>query len=166
MGTPSTDQGGNVHATLGKTRKEETTYCVHGWHSGGLQHRGHRAIGLGGRAGCTCVQRYEWGGFCADRRTWLPSGYLCFWKDINYGGAMGKVAGNNLNFTAFRNSSCQTGTWNDCISSVYNNGTRCNVAIYRDANYLGGGLTVPRQTGIANLGSYGLNDAISSNRWC
>jgi len=95
-----------------------------------------------------------------------PSGYLCFWKDINYGGAMGKVAGNNMNFTAFRNSSCQTGTWNDCISSVYNNGTRCNVAIYRDANYLGGGLTVPRQTGIANLGSYGLNDAISSNRWC
>jgi hypothetical protein len=95
-----------------------------------------------------------------------PSGYLCFWKDINYGGAMGKVAGNNLNFTAFRNTSCQTGTWNDCISSVYNNGARCTVAIYRDANYLGGGLTVPRQTGISNLGTYGLNDAISSNRWC
>ena len=50
-----------------------------------------------------------------------PSGYLCFWVDGPYGNPMGKVVGDNLDWSAFTQKSCPTWTWNDCASSVYDN---------------------------------------------
>ena len=100
------------------------------------------------------------------------STYFCFWTDINFGGPMGKVAGNNPTWTAFRQAACPTGTWNDCASSGFNNGTSgLGVRVYENANY-GGRSTCVRKGWRGNFTdrkwdgtSTNINDKISSNRW-
>jgi hypothetical protein len=100
------------------------------------------------------------------------SGNFCFWNNANFNDGPGQVSGNNANFTVFSHSSCPYGTWNDCISSVYNNGTSgLGVNVYRDANYLGPSFCVSDNSGYAYLPTYYtnttvvLNDSISSNKW-
>lgn len=102
-----------------------------------------------------------------------PSTYACFWVNTNYSGTMGKVAGNNPNYTALSNSSgCPSGTWNDCISSIANRGTQCTVYFYQNANYSKSARwhSLSRGDQVANFGTGyndpGFNDVISSNRWC
>ncbi|MEY9992910.1 hypothetical protein ABIE67_004942 [Streptomyces sp. V4I8] len=102
-----------------------------------------------------------------------PSTYFCFWSDINYGGAMGKVAGDNPTWTAFRQPACPTGTWNDCASSGYNHGASgMGVRVYESANYGGRNLCLPKGwhhpefTKVYWPGtSTSINDKISSNKW-
>jgi hypothetical protein len=91
---------------------------------------------------------------------------LCFWKDAEYRGGIGKVSARNDDFRVFPKASCPSGTWNDCISSVYNKTGYCARLYY------GYGATGSYQ----NLTSYdayddlsynpsALNDQISSNRF-
>ena len=47
-----------------------------------------------------------------------PAEYFCFWRNADFKEEMGKVKGDNTSWTAFSQSKCQTGTWNDCASEV------------------------------------------------
>lgn len=105
------------------------------------------------------------------------AGYACFWVNANFGGTRGRVAGNNSNYLNLSNSSGCTayrGTWNDCISSIRNDGTQCTVYFWTDAGYRGRYHSLSRGDQVANFGAappagYGdpaFNDTISSNHWC
>ncbi|WP_377267543.1 peptidase inhibitor family I36 protein [Peterkaempfera sp. SMS 1(5)a] len=102
------------------------------------------------------------------------AGNFCFYNNAEYNDGPGQLSGNNANFTVFSHPSCQTHTWNDCISSVYNHGTSgLGVNVYRDANYSGAVFCVPDNVAYAylpaaypyTLGLIPLNDSISSNKW-
>ncbi|MEV1085748.1 peptidase inhibitor family I36 protein [Streptomyces sp. NPDC050211] len=101
-----------------------------------------------------------------------PSTNFCFWDDINYGGPLGKVTGNNRTWTAFRQTACPSGTWNDCASSAYNHGTTgLGVHVYEHTDYRGLSDCIPRGwygnlTGRVWDGTWTvINDQISSNYW-
>ncbi|WP_269854727.1 peptidase inhibitor family I36 protein [Streptomyces sp. RPT161] len=103
----------------------------------------------------------------------VSSGYACFWVDSYRGGAMGKVSGNNSNYMNLSNSSGCTaypGTWNDCISSIENQGTQCTVYFWTDAGYTGRyhSLSIGDRVDDFATGynDPSFNDSISSNHWC
>ena len=102
-----------------------------------------------------------------------PLQYACFWVNANYTGTMGEVEGNNPDYLNLKNTSGCTafpGTWNDCISSVWNNGKDCTVYFWTDANYEGRYHSLALKDGVANVGTGyndpSFNDSISSNSWC
>jgi hypothetical protein len=103
--------------------------------------------------------------------------FFCFWVSADYKVAMGKVAGDNKSWTAFAQSACEKGTWNDCASSGYNHGTSgMGVRVYENSNYnqdvSGGSKCLPKGwqgstfTRVYWAGtSTSINDKISSNKW-
>lgn len=100
------------------------------------------------------------------------SGNFCFWNNANFDDGPGQVSGDNANYTEFPHASCPYGTWNDCISSLYNNGTSgLGVDVFLDANYGLPDMCIPDNSGYAVLPEYYpgtsvvLNDSISSNLW-
>ncbi|MFI9005764.1 peptidase inhibitor family I36 protein [Actinosynnema sp. NPDC053489] len=96
------------------------------------------------------------------------SSNVCFWANNNYNDGPGELSGTNPDWRRFAHGSCGGGTWNNCASSVYNNGTQCWADLWDGLDYaLGsrGGLSLSRGTGIANLGSWDFDNAISSNSW-
>jgi hypothetical protein len=100
-----------------------------------------------------------------------PASYVCFWVDAYYSGPMGKFQGNNANWGSYTQSSCQTGTWENCASSTFNNGNSCAVNLYMGRSYDGSYLWEQRGSFRDNL-AYDLdqngksfNDTISSNYW-
>lgn len=97
-----------------------------------------------------------------------PSSYFCFYADPDYSGGMGKVQGNNTHFSSFHTSThnCGNGNWNDCVSSVFNNGTSCTVFLWSDADYQGKVLPLVRNQGYRNLKTQAFDDVLSSNHWC
>ncbi len=100
------------------------------------------------------------------------SGYFCFWVNAGYVGARGQLAGNNSNWTVFAQSQCKGGTWNDCASAGYNDGSSGDgVIVYQNAGFGGGAFCFPQFSVAPNFTQYefsngaGLNDAVSSNQW-
>jgi hypothetical protein len=93
-----------------------------------------------------------------------PATYSCGWVNSGFGSDRGQWAGNNPHLSAFGNSNCQSGNWNDCISSDANSGTSCTVHYWTDASYSG----TPHNIGMGSFESSlgGLNDEFSSNSWC
>ncbi|WP_173019503.1 peptidase inhibitor family I36 protein [Streptomyces alkaliphilus] len=90
---------------------------------------------------------------------------VCFWSGTNYSGAgPGQLSGANPNWAVFSNSSCPGGNWENCASSVYNNGTSCSAVLWTSRNYSGARLTLARGSGQTRLSST-MNNAISSNSW-
>ncbi|WDZ87834.1 peptidase inhibitor family I36 protein [Micromonospora cathayae] len=102
------------------------------------------------------------------------AGYACFWVGGGFTGTRGRVAGNNPNYRYLSNSSGCTkapGTWNDCISSIRNDGTQCTVYFWTDADYHGRYHSLSRGDQVGNFSGApyydaAFNDAISSNHWC
>jgi hypothetical protein len=98
------------------------------------------------------------------------AGDLCFWVHINYGGARGRVAGNNTNWGVFSQSQCANGTWSNCASSIINNGTQCTAYQYDGTSYGGDWMYLLRGANNPDLrttiSAGNWNDRISSNRWC
>jgi hypothetical protein len=95
-----------------------------------------------------------------------PSTYGCGWVNAGFGTPMGKWAGNNVNLDVFPQSQChKVGTWNDCISSIDNNGTSgCNINWWWNSGY-GQPLWAERpHVAHGSLGSS--NDQFSSDSWC
>jgi hypothetical protein len=99
-------------------------------------------------------------------------GDLCFWVHADKGGAKGRVSGNNTAW-GWPQASCANGTWNNCASSIQNNGNNCDVNVYDFAGYSGASLRITRGTYISDLSGYWItfpfdswNDDIQSNRWC
>jgi hypothetical protein len=93
-----------------------------------------------------------------------PSTYACGWVNSNFGSSRGQWAGNNAHLSVFGNSNCQTGNWNDCISSDANSGTSCVVHFWTDWGYAGTIHSIGMGSFEGGLG--GLNDEFSSNNWC
>jgi|SRR5215475_9948781 len=61
--------------------------------------------------------------------TSCAGGDLCFWVNINKGGAKGRVSGNN-DYWTWPQTQCQEGTWSNCASSIWNNGNTCDVWVF------------------------------------
>jgi hypothetical protein len=98
-------------------------------------------------------------------------GDLCFWVNINRGGAKGRVSGTNSTWP-WTQAQCAGGTWNNCASSIVNNGTQCTARVWADASYGGAHLDVLRGNDFINLTDHYItfpfrdwNDEISSNSW-
>jgi Peptidase inhibitor family I36 len=109
-----------------------------------------------------------------DQTCPLNSGLACFWSGISRSGAKGEVAGNNADFNNVHNSSGCThfpGTWNDCIRSAANGGSKCDIYFWTGAGYtgryhsLGMGDSMDA-FGISPWNDPSFADAISSDHWC
>jgi hypothetical protein len=102
-----------------------------------------------------------------------PSTYLCFWVNSGFTANWGKFAGNNPSWGAYSQSECKGGTWNDCASSLYNNGEHDQALVWQNNSYKGGYTCVARGTTMySNLANWtysdssaSMNDSISSNDW-
>jgi hypothetical protein len=79
---------------------------------------------------------------------------------------MGEWAGNNSNLSVFTQPRCsEFGNWNDCISSIDNNGTSgCNINWWWDAGY--SGTLWSERPGYAHGSLGSSNDEFSSDSWC
>ncbi|MER5897561.1 peptidase inhibitor family I36 protein [Streptomyces sp. NPDC001876] len=102
------------------------------------------------------------------------AGNLCFWVNDNWNDGPGQLYGNNADWGVYSHSTCSTGTWEDCASSLYNNGNSCVASVYFLENYQTPKLSISRQSGYNSLSAvplgYGVdgnwNDNIRSNKWC
>ena len=79
-----------------------------------------------------------------------PTGRVCFYENIKYGGA---------SFCSDVDSSWVGATWNDRVSSVKVQ-SGYQALLYRDVNYAGG--VVALSGNVPDLGAQGFNDAMSS----
>lgn len=99
------------------------------------------------------------------------SGYFCFWTEANYGGPMGKVAGNNPDWGNLPGGCNTTTHWDNCASAMRNEGLSCEVVVYQYPNYGGSSWVINRDTQAADLTQWPKpsggtwNNAISSNNW-
>jgi hypothetical protein len=105
------------------------------------------------------------------------SGSFCAWDNYNYSGGPGQWSGNADNYSHWGHSGCGLGslwTWDNCASSVYNNGNSCNIQLYDDIKYStahgyynlakGGHLADLRKDKMTD--GKPMNDRISSHQWC
>ncbi|WP_055701569.1 MULTISPECIES: peptidase inhibitor family I36 protein [Streptomyces] len=103
-----------------------------------------------------------------------PSGSACFWPHSEFRGNRGQVEGDNANFATLRNSanSCGSRGWEDCISSIANNGRQCTVYFYSNRSYSKTSRWHSLSRGdkvgdfARDYSDAGFNDTISSNKWC
>lgn len=102
-----------------------------------------------------------------------PAGSFCVWKDANYSDGPGKFAGDNADWTNFSHSSCSSGTWNNCASSGFNNGTSgLGVSVRQLVGGGGDAACLPRGWSLSDFSGYvwpgtsdSFNDSISANFW-
>lgn len=100
-------------------------------------------------------------------------GQLCVWVNTSYNGGPGRFTGNNSNWNNFPHTSCTyNGTWNNCASSGFNDGTTgLGVQLWETIGYADGVFCMPQGTQIANFGNrtfnngHSLNDRVSANFW-
>lgn len=100
------------------------------------------------------------------------SGFICVWNATGYTDGPGSFGGSNQNWSLFSHSTCPSGTWNNCASSVYNHGSSgLGVNVYVDIDYATGSLCVPQGAGASDLSVWqytngaNANNSISSNFW-
>jgi hypothetical protein len=91
----------------------------------------------------------------------------CFWVNINENDGPGRLSGTNGDWSAFGHSTCQTRTWNDCVSSIDNNGVNRWSKLWVDPWFSGGSLTIgatgcPTPLAFGDAGSF-FYDSIRSN---
>ncbi len=105
------------------------------------------------------------------------SGSFCVWVDANFSDGPGQWPNNSNNYLSWSHPSCgvlNLRTWNNCASSVFNNGNNCNIQLYDDVNYgTGRGYyNLARGGRLANLtidkmtDGQPMNDRLSSHKWC
>lgn len=95
------------------------------------------------------------------------SGNLCFWNNAGFTDGPGLLSGTNPDWTEFKHSSCPRGTWNDCVTSLYNAGVHCSAVVWTAASYHEWGLVVVRDDWYDDLSTEAptWQDSISSNSW-
>lgn len=93
------------------------------------------------------------------------SGNYCFWPNAGYSpaGNPGELSGRNADWSVFSRGDCPNDNWDNCASSVYNNGVSCESIAWTGRSYTG-------TPGILYRGDGGnlvapFNNAISSNSW-
>ncbi|MBU2668097.1 peptidase inhibitor family I36 protein [Actinoplanes bogorensis] len=105
------------------------------------------------------------------------SGSFCVWVNANFNDGPGQWPNNSNNYLSWSHASCgylNLRTWNNCASSVFNNGNNCNIQLYDDVNYgTGRGYyNLARGGRLANLtidkmsDGQPMNDRLSSHKWC
>lgn len=126
---------------------------------------GTTAAGPGQGSGPTDVSPQAW--------TDCPQTYFCVWVDGNYQGPRGQFQGSNASWGMFDQAACRSGTWHDCASSGFNNGTSgMGVVVWDESGQYGltrclpKGWRHPYFTQVHWDGtSTPINDRISSNEW-
>lgn len=132
------------------------------------------ALAIGGAAAAPAVADPAGDVGVAGRED-CGAGNFCAWVNPGFNDGPGQWSGDTANYFGFSHSSCgivNLRTWNNCASSVFNNGNNCNVRIFADPNYRGAYITLPRGSYLADLradrmsdGTHA-NDKISSHDWC
>lgn len=97
--------------------------------------------------------------------------YVCVWVNAYYSGTMGTFHDNNPDWTVFGRTG--GGTWNDVVSSAFNNSLTRNVALYNHVYYAGFSECISPGNLIPNFASIStgifpwdnFNDSVSSNSW-
>jgi hypothetical protein len=97
---------------------------------------------------------------------------ICWWVDANQVGKMHPVRDAIENWTTQKESTCSSGTWNDCASTLYNDNLISSSLVFSDADWDGGVVCLPPDGYLGNLADYAypntgenMNDTISSNSW-
>lgn len=104
-------------------------------------------------------------------------GSFCVWVNPNYSDGPGQWPNNASTYFAWDHDNCgwvNGYTWNNCASSVFNNGQNCNIQLYDDVNYGTGRGYYNLQKGghLANLKLDKMTDGkpmdnrLSSHKWC
>ncbi|WP_405099769.1 peptidase inhibitor family I36 protein [Micromonospora sp. NBC_01412] len=108
-----------------------------------------------------------------DRYAGCPQTYFCVWAASDFNDGPGKWQNDEANYAAWGHGTCPSGTWSNCVSSVFNNGQNCAVTFYDGSSYTGAFFYRLQRGGyLANLAydkwSDGTspNDKISSHKWC
>lgn len=99
------------------------------------------------------------------------SGNLCFWVNAGFNDGPGKLGGTNGDWRLFSHTSCAGGTWNDCVSSLFNDDTVDAEIVFKDINFGGDSRCLPLGASFSDLskvayttgGQSNMNDSISSN---
>ncbi|MFG1807454.1 peptidase inhibitor family I36 protein [Streptomyces sp. NPDC049040] len=102
-----------------------------------------------------------------------PAGSFCVWVNSNYSDGPAKFSGNNSDWTQFSHASCASGTWNNCATSGFNNGTSgLGVVVWQLVGGSGDGACLPRGWALSDFQGYvwpnttdSFNDSISANVW-
>jgi hypothetical protein len=111
----------------------------------------------------------------AAGRADCPSSWFCVWVDVDFVGGPGKWQGNESNYTNWLHGGCgvrSLWTWDNCASSVFNNGQSCNLTFYDGINFAGAWYNLPRGSFLAFMtqdlmsDQANANDRISSHKWC
>ncbi|MDI1461183.1 peptidase inhibitor family I36 protein [Catellatospora sp. KI3] len=104
--------------------------------------------------------------------TVCPEEYVCAWVDRDFTGPMKQMKYDNPSWN-WTQSSCGSGTWMNCASSVYNHGKNCDVWLWSGTNYTGQALYLYKTSRLAFLNSNpgpspvgSWEDIIKSNHWC
>lgn len=96
-----------------------------------------------------------------------PAGWDCMWTGGYFTGPLGKLAGQNGDWSVFAQSACSTSgssgaNWKDCASSVYAR-TSNGFGLRRDLNYQGGGLNLASGNSAQQLDPWFLDNNTASN---
>jgi len=125
--------------------------------------------------GAAVLMSFAWIAVAAPRAHAIlrcaAAGDACGFINSNFGSNRGNWAGDNTDLSVFTQSNCQKGNWNDCISSLWNNGTSCNITWFWDASFGTPGLLNHLDNGDSDLSNNVANgstwnDKISSDEWC
>lgn len=121
----------------------------------------------GSRSGSSDVSPMAW--------TDCPLTYFCVWVDGDYEGPRGQFKESNLSWGSFFQSACPSGTWSDCASSGFNNGTSgMGVVVWNEPGHdHGNSRCLPKgwrhpyftQVHWNDNAAQNINDKISSNQW-
>jgi peptidase inhibitor family I36 len=96
---------------------------------------------------------------------------LCFWNNAGFNDGPGRLSGTNSSWFSFSHSSCPNGTWADCVSSIFNDGSSCTARVWFLSGFGAPTLSIARGNGFSNLTQVqtGLgvswNDEIEANDW-
>ena len=96
------------------------------------------------------------------------TGEVCIWPNINFGGTKGRFSDSNGNWITELGSGPCGGSWNDCISSVFNEKNQA-VNLWQNVGDGGGSFCVLANTGFSNFTQHTfsngdpLNDAVSAD---
>ncbi|GIE94083.1 peptidase inhibitor family I36 protein [Paractinoplanes rishiriensis] len=91
---------------------------------------------------------------------------LCFYNFIQFreSDGVGKVTGSNPHLGVFSHATCKDGTWNNCMSSVWNATSRC-FHLHNGTDYTLGYHNLAPNDGYTDMGAQtSLNNRVSSVR--
>lgn len=97
---------------------------------------------------------------------------VCWWVGANQTGKMHPVRDAISNWTTQKEPTCQTGTWNDCASTLYNDNSKYGAFFFYNINDGPPDFCMLPGSYLGNLTQYDyagttvpINDTISSNSW-